>query len=275
MCIDHENHGQPHARDDLSRGPLADWPPPDSSLRSDWSVESYRREFDQLDFEGCVLVETSRLWENDLWLLALAQSHPSVLGVVANLQPDLEGFVQRFARARASTKFIGVRLRPIDQYDFSSPHFPRSLQQLEAEGCTVEFGVKTSMQKRSFANLAAAFSGTSFVLDHGGHPDSQSAADSEWLDGMEQIAALPNVFCKLTSAFGAAITMPSLFEFLLQKLGRMRLLFGSNWPVSELSSPIEDIVSDFRKVLGDDTGFFSENARSAYQIGSSCVSSGR
>ena len=259
---------------DLSRGPLADWPPLDSSLRSDWSMESYRREFNQLHFEGCVLVETSRLWDNDLWLLALAQSDPAVLGVVANLQPDLEGFDARFARAQASSKFLGVRLRPIDQYDLYSPYLLRSLQQLEAKGCAIEFGARTPMQKQSFAKLAAAFSGTSFILNHGGHPDSQSVADSEWLDGIEQIAALPNVFCKLTSALGATITTPSLFEFLLQKFGSKRLLFGSNWPVSKLSSPIEDVVSDFRKALGNDAGFFSENARSAYRIGSSCFSSG-
>ncbi len=249
---------------DLSRGELADWPMPNSPLRSNWSADAYRREFDQFYLQGSILVETSRRWENDLWLLQMAQSEPSVLGVVANLQPDLDGFDGRLERAIQSPKFVGVRLRPISEYDLSSSRLKRSLRQLESNARSIEFGAKTPAQKLAFAQLAAEFSDTSFILDHAGHPDSSSAADSQWLEGVEQIAAQPNVFCKITCALanGSAETAP--LDVLVQKFGRERLLFGSNWPVNSASFSTGSLVSVFRDALGEDAGFFGENARRAY-----------
>ena len=251
---------------DLSRGDLADWPMPNSPLRSNWSADAYRREFDQLHLQGSILVETSRRWENDLWLLQMAQSEPGVLGVVANLQPDLDGFDARLARAMQSPKFVGVRLRPLSEYDLSSTRLKHSLRQLESNARSIEFGAKTPAQKLAFAQLAAEFSDTSFILDHAGHPDSSSSTDSRWREGIKQIAAEPNVFCKVTNALSNRGPKTTLLEALIQTFGRERLVFGSNWPVSSTSSSIGSLVSDFRDALGEDAGFFGENARRAYDI---------
>jgi L-fuconolactonase len=79
-----------------------------------------------------------------------------------------------------------------------------------------------------------------FVLDHLGKPGVRDGLMQPWRTQIEDLAALPNVWCKLsgliTEADHASWTRDQLRPYLdhvLQAFGLERVMFGSDWPVSE------------------------------------------
>ena len=56
-----------------------------------------------------------------------------------------------------------------------------------------------------------------------------------------------------------------------ERFGRTRVIYGSNWPVSELFAPlstVQGIVQTYVRTLGEpaERQYFADNARSAYGI---------
>ena len=79
-----------------------------------------------------------------------------------------------------------------------------------------------------------------FVLDHLGKPGVRDGLMQPWCTQIEDLAALPNVWCKVsglvTEADHASWTRDQLRPYLdhvLQAFGSERVIFGSDWPVSE------------------------------------------
>jgi L-fuconolactonase len=212
---------------------------------------------------GCIAVETSRRDIDDRWLLRLAEAEPFLAGVVLNLRPDEAGFIERMNKACESGPFLGIRLRPIVSYDLQSERLLRNLRVLGEAGKTVEFGAPTAAGKSAFARCAARAPGTTFLLDHAGHPALQSHADEQWLASMRDIAALPNVAVKVTGVCTDFVLWRPLLEALLELFGARRLIYGSNWPVDDLGS----IAATAAFLAGDAPAFFCENARAVYRTG--------
>ena len=90
-----------------------------------------------------VLVETGGRPVDDERLFGLAAQEERVLGVIANLQVNEEGFAQRLAHRLGNKTFKGVRLRPIEAFDLSSPALLRSLDLLSGHDLLMELGVKS------------------------------------------------------------------------------------------------------------------------------------
>lgn len=228
--------------------------------------------------EGVIVIETSRRFADDLWLLELAKREPLIRGVVLNLQPDLPDFDLRFEIAKRNEYFCGVRLRPIADYDLTSAVLRGNITRLSDSGYTIEFGAKSNEDKAMFTELARAFPQSSWILDHCGHPDfGAKSFGAEWLDSMKRIAALSNAVVKVTNPFGFteqpnAPDIGKLCESMMEALCGMfeheRLVFGSNWPVCNLSARYDSVVGILDDCLRNDgqrDAVFSRNARSIYR----------
>ena len=128
------------------------------------------------------------------------------------------------------------------------------------------------------AALVEACPEVRFVLDHIGKPAIREGALDPWRAGIDRLARLPNVVCKLsgvaTEADHAAWTPEQLHPYIRHALDAFepgRTLFGSDWPVSRLAIEMPrwiDIVdeavahlpeADRRKVFGD-------TARGVYRL---------
>jgi len=247
---------------DLSRPEGVAWPAADSPLYRSASVGDLAALYSGDGLSGCIVVETSRRDVDDNWLVALASTDSRVRGVVLNLRPDEPGFAGRLDRALLSDRFVGIRLRPIADYDLSSPRLISSLARVADAGKTVEFGAPTVEQKRQFAALAERLPELRLILDHGGHPPAQDDAIKEWQDGIRQIAASDNAVCKVTCGDRR------VFESLLSAFGANRLLYGSNWPVSGFSAvTMAQRLEELRDFAGHDApAFFSANAECVYGL---------
>ena len=97
---------------------------------------------------------------------------------------------------------------------------------------------------------ARALPGLTFVLDHLSKPPIASGALQPWATLVRELAALPNVSCKLsgmvTEAGRPGWTVAGLrpyAEVVLDAFGPSRVMFGSDWPVCLLAASYAEVVS--------------------------------
>lgn len=238
------------------------WPAESGPLRRELLPIDRQQAANGYELSACIAIETSRRPADDQWLLDLTLNEPIVIAAVLNLQPDKAGFESRLEAASKYKGFVGIRLRPIEEYDLSSDLLHRSFALLQKMQKTVEFGATNGATKRRFAELATKYPEMHWILDHCGHPHFDGWPEEAWLRDMRQIAALPNVATKVTVAEGDPESFRPTLQALKDMFGVERLLYGSNWPVSKV-----DTVQFLMDFFGADAGaFFSDNARRVYDL---------
>ena len=98
-----------------------------------------------------------------------------------------------------------------------------------------------------------------FVLDHFGKPRVAAKEMSPWRERIRDLAARPNVYCKLSGLVTEAEyrnwteeQLKPYFDVVLEAFGPRRLMFGSDWPVCLVATTYTDwvdIVMRFLKKL--------------------------
>jgi L-fuconolactonase len=118
----------------------------------------------------------------------------------------------------------------------------------------------------------------SFVLDHIGKPGIKAGVLDPWRAQLKEMAALPNVVCKLsgvtTEADHAAWTPDQLrpyVDHVIQCFGPDRILYGGDWPVSELAGSYLQWLAtlDFATAgfsQAEKRKLFRDNAIKAYRL---------
>ncbi len=115
------------------------------------------------------------------------------------------------------------------------------------------------------------------ALCHCGSPwDQSSAGLASWREGLQKLAALPNVYCKIS---GLAMFNPQwsieeirpIVRACIETFGASRCMFGSNFPVDKLYKSYdeiwrayEDIASDYSLVEQD--RLFAGTAAAFYDL---------
>lgn len=117
-----------------------------------------------------------------------------------------------------------------------------------------------------------------FVLDHGGKPAIRQQHFEPWAAQLKTLAALPNVFCKisglLTEADLANWKSPDLQPFVrhtLECFGFDRVMFGGDWPVLTLAGDYSRWLAALDSCLSgtgekDLKKLFQTNAENFYHI---------
>ncbi|WP_434354853.1 amidohydrolase family protein [Parasalinivibrio latis] len=132
-----------------------------------------------------------------------------------------------------------------------SPDFVGGVQAIGAYGYSFDLCMRPTELSDATA-LVRQCPETQFVLDHCGVPaihsyDDDKQAYETWKRNIVDLAALPNVVCKVsglvTQAGDLSVTQPLLAEmlaYLKAHFGADRLMFGSDWPVCTLSESAND-----------------------------------
>lgn len=135
----------------------------------------------------------------------------------------------------------------------------------------------TPPQTLHVADVLADIPGVPIALCHCGSPWDQTPSGLDaWRHGLQQLAALPDVHCKL-SGFGmfdhewSVDSIRPLVESCLEIFGVERCMFGSNFPVDKLYSSyarIWNAYDDITSALEDDDRdrLFRRNARRFYRL---------
>lgn len=133
-------------------------------------------------------------------------------------------------------------------------------------------------QMKSATQLIQKCPDTRFILDHIGKPDIKAQMREPWMQDIEEMAKLPNVWCKvsgmMTEAGQGTITEDDLRPYLDQVLncfGFKRVMYGSDWPVLTLAGTYKDWLAMLQSLTqgcseAEKERLFSKNARNFYRL---------
>jgi predicted TIM-barrel fold metal-dependent hydrolase len=230
-----------------------------------------------------VVVEASPWVEDNAWLLDLAARNPSIVGVVGNLAPGKSEFADQLKRFAANKLYRGIRVgHDAVRAGLEQPEFLADIRRLADRGLELDVngGPETAAD---VARLAAKVPELTIVINHlanvaidGGPPPK------EWVSGMQAAAKNARVFCKVSALVELAKTksgekVPEDVEFykpilkaIWEIFGDDRLIYGSDWPVSDIAAPyrvVFSIVNEFVKARGASATekYFTKNAQAAYR----------
>jgi L-fuconolactonase len=241
----------------------------------------YRTLAAPLGITGTVVVEASAWAEDNDWILDLARDETVIRGFVGRLSPGEPSFAAEIRRLTRNELFRGIRVSGDDVNGLTESGRLRDLAILAEHDLSLDVnGAVSSLP--AVAAIARAVPSLRIVIDHvanvaidGGIPPA------DWLKGMEAAAKGPHVYCKVSGlvegtgrrngqAPAAVGFYRPVIDAVWNRFGEERLIFGSNWPVSEGFAPlptVQRIVSEYFHARGDRASrrYFAENARTAYK----------
>ena len=213
-------------------------------------------------------------------LLALTSRHLVLAGVVGWVDMTSAQVARQLAALRtgyAGQRLVGVR------HDVSGEPDPawllradvrRGLDAVADAGLAFDLEV-TPRELAAAARVAAAHPDLRFVLDHLGKPPVAAGGSALWRRGFAGLAALGNVWCKLsgliTEADWAQWTDADLAPYwaeAVRRFGPARLLWGSDWPVCTLAASYGQVLTAVRRALvpQDLEKIFWLNASAVYRL---------
>ncbi|HEY3047469.1 MAG TPA: amidohydrolase family protein [Polaromonas sp.] len=227
----------------LARGDYGWLTPALVPIYRDVTVNDWRVESAPLGVTGGVLVQAAPTEAETHFLLAQADAHPQVLGVVGwvdLLAADAPARIEALAR---HPKLKGLRpmLQDIDDPAWIlQPLLAPALQAMADAGLVLDALVK-SAHLSHILTLAGRYPDLRLVIDHAAKPAIAAGEWQPWADGMARLAAETGAMCKLSGLLTEAGPAPApgavrrWAEHVLACFGAARVVWGSDWPVLELA----------------------------------------
>ncbi len=270
------------------------WHPP--RLRYPWlaSVPALHRSFLPADFSAAigsapmakaVFIECgcdpAQNLEEVAWVSALARQESRLGGLVAQINLEKgEAALPELRQLAANPLVKGVRYSLQDQSDPGfclRPGFLGGVRLLSQFGFSFDLCIRHH-QLALAAEMVGRCPEVAFVLDHLGKPNIRERQYEAWAKDLKNLAALPNVCCKLsgltTEADLAQWQLADLRPFArhaLECFGPDRLLYGGDWPVCTLATSytrwletVQTLIADLGET--DRHKIFFGNAQSFYRL---------
>ncbi len=212
------------------------------------------------------------------WFCQLAEDPANRLcGVVAACRPEHPDF-ERQLETLSHQKLLGFRRVLHTQPDDLSigELFRENIRRIGKAGLSFDLCM-LPRQLHHGAALIDACPETRFILDHCGVPDIASGDLSFWNQQIREISRRPNVFCKISGiiAYAAgditADTLRPVVEHAIDCFGWDRVLWGSDWPVCNLTRDLATWGRLLDEILAgcadhELARLYQHNARAVYRI---------
>ena len=266
-------------------------------LRHDYRTADYLKAYEGLNVKAIYMevdvAPSDHVKEAD-WIVALCREGgtPTMAATIGGrpAAADFESYVQRYA----GTGYI-KGLRQVLHGDSTpagfclSPEFVRGVQTLGRHRLNFEMTMRPT-ELQDAAKLVKQCPDTRFVLDHCGNGDpkafnpklgpglKRSCTADGWKRGIDAVAAMPGVMCKISGI--VAFVPPGQWEaedlapvvnHCLDAFGPDRVFFGGDWPVCLLGSPLRGWVDALKQIVAtrpasEQRKLWSGNARHFYGV---------
>jgi predicted TIM-barrel fold metal-dependent hydrolase len=200
-----------------------------------------------------------------------------ISGVIAACRPEHADFAAQL-EATAHPRLVGYRRVLHTQPDelSTTPLFRENVALIGKAGLTFDLCL-LPRQLAAGAALIDACPDTRFILDHCGVPDIASGELAFWREQIREISRRPNLACKISGiiAYAAgeitANTLRPVVEYAIDCFGWDRIVWGSDWPVCNLTRDLACWTRLLDEILSDSTEgelarFYHLNAREIYRI---------
>jgi predicted TIM-barrel fold metal-dependent hydrolase len=232
-----------------------------------------------LGVTGAIVVEASPWLEDNQWILDLAADHPVILGFVGHLEcgkPDFRNHLERFHK---NPLFRGIRLGGnAIAPGLSQPAFVADLQRLAEADLELD-AIGDAAMLPVLVRLTDRVPNLRIVINHmpfDWPKDEQARADAQ--HALRELGRRPRVYSKVSGVLRRTgnRTSTDLRDYraalneLWHAFGPDHLVYGSNWPVSDLVAPYPDVLKVVREYF-DQKGqeaadkYFWKNSQAAYR----------
>jgi L-fuconolactonase len=251
------------------------WPPPDlAAIHRDFGPADLAAVGAPVGLAGSMLVQSQPDDRDTDWLLALAADEPGVLGVVGWADLASPAAPARIEALSRSPKLRGLRpmLQSLDDDAWiAAPGLDPAFDAMAAHGLSLDALVLTRHLPH-LLTLARRRPELAIVIDHGAKPPIAAGdGDGAWARGIEALAALPQVFCKLSGLLTEAgpgqggEALSPYVAHLVAAFGPARLMWGSDWPVLNLAGDYAGWLA-----LAKDLSGLTDPAELAALLGGTC-----
>jgi L-fuconolactonase len=230
-----------------------------TALRRDFVPEDLAPLMRAEGVDATIAVQARQDDDETAWLLDLASRHPFIRGVVGWVDLQAPDAQQRVERLADTPRLVGLRHVVQAEPDgfLHRPAFQRGIAAVER--CDLVYDILIyARQLPEAVRFASAFPRQRFVLDHLGKPDVRGGGLQEWQRRLQELAALPHVWCKLSGlvteadwrTWTPALLRPYL-DAALDAFGPARLMFGSDWPVCTVAATYHQVVALVREAVSE------------------------
>jgi predicted TIM-barrel fold metal-dependent hydrolase len=255
---------------DTNRSQGVDWPPvTDKVLYRPVLPEHFDEVADREGIASTVIVEASSRPEDNQWMLDLVKYNPNrYLALVGNLPIGTDEFPSLLDRFSKDSRFVGIRMRDRPGGDgFFTDAVWRDLAILEEKGLTLDVLIN-NFSIDEVTEVARRLPDLKLMINHlGGLNITHDPFDEEWKAAMERAAVYQNVYCKVSGIFQRAGVKPTpkeksfyspVLKVVFDAFGEDRIVYGSNWPVTDRGGSYYEQLSIIRDFFKLDTGLLAD-----------------
>jgi predicted TIM-barrel fold metal-dependent hydrolase len=218
--------------------------------------------------ESSVGVPADKIIQSNLWMLQAAAADGKILSVVGNLDVTQSPttFVQQVTQLVANKQWVGIRIGS----SIFAPNAPRSFNTIQPNVMTnLAFVAKQGLEIDTLgisgavlSQIGAATPGLTIVMDHFAGKSTTFDVEDSWKADMLAAASYAGLNIKVSDVHklssqvvtgqpaglnqfqpvAAASRYAPTLEFLWRTFGDDRLIFGTNWPVSDAGGLFVDSI---------------------------------
>ena len=256
------------------------WPSEDNELLYRTVLPEHHREVSTSEgVTGTVVVEASSWLEDNQWVLDLAVNESWIVGFVGHVEPGREGFAADIERFAGNPLFRGIRL---------GGGFLEGIEQGSLLD-DMEVLVKNDLELDLLMNidhwdglcfLAERIGELRIVVNHLASVEIDgNQPDSKWVDCMHRVSDFTQVYMKVSGLVEMAHVQPAptdlgyylpTLDVLWESYGEDRLIYGSNWPVSDIGGNYSTVINLVRQYFNGKgelaaSKYWWQNAKAAYK----------
>lgn len=255
------------------------------ALNKRHTIDDYRHSCGEVQVAKIVFVQCEcdplQSYAEADWVTEVARADPRIRGIVAQaalengpaVEPDL-------VRLASNPLVKGIRRLLQSEADDAfclRPEFVRGVQLLPRHGLSFDLCI-FHRQLANVIQLVRQCPNVRFVLDHIGKPDIKSGRLDPWRTELRELAALPNVSCKVSGLVTEAdferwtpADLQPYLDHVIDCFGFDRVLFGGDWPVSSQASEFPRWVATLDNALAGCSPdelhrLYVRNAESFYRV---------